>query len=36
VLEGQAICLYLERDHADETAILDLLQFPKMRFGLLA
>jgi hypothetical protein len=33
-LECQAICIYLERSHADETAILELLQFPKERCGL--
>ena len=35
VLEGQAICMYLERYHADETEILDLLSYPKSQFGLL-
>lgn len=30
-LECQAICLYLERYHAGETAVQELLQFPKMR-----
>jgi hypothetical protein len=34
MLECQAICLYLERYHAEETAILELLQFPKVRCGL--
>jgi hypothetical protein len=33
-LECQAICMYLERTHSDETAILELLQFPKERCGL--
>jgi hypothetical protein len=35
ILECEAICLYLERYHADDTAILELLSFPKMRCGLL-
>lgn len=34
VLECQAICLYLERHHAEETAILNLLPYPKIRCGL--
>lgn len=29
-LECQAICIYLERYHADETLLQELLQFPKM------
>ena len=33
-LEGQAICLYLERWYPQETAIHDLLQFPKRLCGL--
>ena len=33
-LEGQAICLYLERWYPHDTAIHDLLQFPKRSFGL--
>jgi hypothetical protein len=32
VLEGQAICIYLERYHGDNSDIRMLLQFPKMRF----
>ena len=35
VLEGQAICMYLERYHANETEILDLLSYPKSQLGLL-
>lgn len=35
ILECQATCLYLERYHSGETAILELLQFPKMCCGLL-
>lgn len=34
-LECQAICMYLERYHPEETEILDLLWYPKMRCGLL-
>ena len=34
ILECQATCLYLERHHAGETAIQELLPFPKMRCGL--
>jgi hypothetical protein len=34
ILEGQAICLYLERYHADDTEIMSLLSYPKMRLGL--
>lgn len=33
-LECKAICLYLERYHADETRVLELLSVPKMRCGL--
>lgn len=33
-LEGQAICIYLERYYAGDTAIQELLQFPKTRLGL--
>jgi len=33
-IECQAICIYLERYHEDETAIMELLQFPKERCGL--
>lgn len=33
-MECQATCLYLERYHADDTAIQGLLRFPKMRCGL--
>ena len=29
VLECQAICFYLERYHADDEGIMDLLRFPK-------
>jgi len=36
MLECQATCLYLERYHAGETAIQELLQFPKMQCGLVA
>ena len=35
ILEGAAICIYLERYHADESEILELLSYPKMRLGLL-
>jgi len=35
-LECQATCLYLERYHANETAIMQLLWFPKMECGLLS
>ncbi|KAK9328257.1 hypothetical protein V1520DRAFT_346561 [Lipomyces starkeyi] len=31
LLECQAICLYLERHHAGDTAIQELVQFPKMQ-----
>ncbi|KAK3718917.1 hypothetical protein LTR37_004833 [Vermiconidia calcicola] len=34
VLEGQAICLYLERNHADDPDVLRLLSYPKMMTGL--
>ena len=34
MLECQAVCIYLERFHADETEIHDLLQFPKAMCGL--
>jgi hypothetical protein len=34
-LEGQAICIYLERYQGDYTAIQALLQFPKMQLGLI-
>ncbi|KAK9351006.1 hypothetical protein V1523DRAFT_442222 [Lipomyces doorenjongii] len=34
VLECQAICIYVERHHAGERAIQEMLQFPKMRCGL--
>lgn len=33
-IECQATCLYLERYHANETAIQELLQFPRARCGL--
>lgn len=36
LLEGQATCLYLERYHADEKGIHDLLKVPKIKLGLLA
>ena len=35
-MECQATCLYLERYYADDTGIQKLLQFPKMRCGLIA
>lgn len=35
MLEGAAICMYLERYHAEKLEILDLLSYPKMRLGLL-
>lgn len=34
ILECQAICMYLERYHAGESTIQELLWFPKMRCGL--
>lgn len=34
VLEGQAICLYLERFHGDSEDIVRLLDYPKMMTGL--
>jgi len=34
MLEGAAICKYLERNHADETEILELLSYQKMQLGL--
>ena len=34
MLECQATCLYLERYHGDDSAIQELLQFPKMTCGL--
>lgn len=33
-LEGQAICMYLERYHADREDLIKLLDFPKMMTGL--
>lgn len=33
-LEGQAICLYLEREHGDKGDIVGLLEYPKMMTGL--
>jgi hypothetical protein len=33
-LEGPAICKYLERNHSDKTEIMELLSYPKSRFGL--
>lgn len=35
VMECRATCLYLERFHSDETAVLELLLFPKIKCGLL-
>ena len=35
-LECQATCLYLERYHASETAIQEMLYYPKIRCGLVA
>lgn len=35
-LEGQAICLYLEKHHADKEDIVRLLDYPKMMTGLVA
>ncbi|TVY69038.1 Sterol uptake control protein [Lachnellula suecica] len=35
-LEGQAICIYLEKYHPHETAIMELLQVPKMELGILS
>ena len=35
LMEGQAICLYLERYYPHETTIQELVQFPKMDLGLL-
>jgi hypothetical protein len=32
-MEGPAICLYLERTHADDPKLLELLAFPKSVFG---
>lgn len=34
VLEGQAICIYLERFHGEEEGIVKLLDYPKMMTGL--
>jgi hypothetical protein len=34
VLEGRAICVYLERYHGDEGALMELLAYPRMRCGL--
>ena len=36
LLECQAICLYLDRYHPDETLIQELLTFPKMQCGLMS
>ena len=36
VLEGQAICIYLERYHRDEESIQNLMLFPRMVYGLVA
>lgn len=33
-LEGQSICLYLEREHGDKEDIVHLLDYPKMMTGL--
>jgi hypothetical protein len=35
LMEGQAICLYLDRYHGDHTELQDMLVFPKRRFGLI-
>ena len=35
LLEGQAICLYLERQHPDKEDIMRLLSYPKMMTGLI-
>jgi hypothetical protein len=35
LMEGQAICLYLERYHGGYTELHDMLVFPKRRFGLI-
>jgi hypothetical protein len=35
LMEGQATCLYLEKYHSHETAIMDLLEFPKRELGLI-
>lgn len=35
LVEGQAICLYLERCHPHETLIQGLLDFPRMELGML-
>ena len=29
-LEGQSICMYLERNHGDDPGIVTLLDYPKM------
>ena len=36
LLECQAICLYLERYHAEEVTIQELLEFPRMRCEMVA
>ena len=36
VLEGQAICLYLEKVHPDQDDIIKLLDYPKMMTGLVS
>ena len=35
-LEGQAICMYLEQNHADQQDVVRLLDYPKMMTGMLA
>jgi hypothetical protein len=35
IVQGQAICIYLERYHADNASIMKLLQIPKSRLGML-
>jgi hypothetical protein len=35
IVECQSICIYLERYHADNPILLELLQFPKTKSGLL-
>lgn len=35
LIEGRAVCIYLERYYSHETAIMDLLSFPKKELGLI-
>ena len=35
-LEGQAICMYLQRYHGNDSDVQNLLQFPRMLFGAVA